>query len=102
MLPENNKDTHDMHHFLQLPMDDVRKLVDKLVELKFIENRDTYMRTHSNPLLVHICKVPVNFSGHKPEYYAMVACNTIAKVMCKIGENKVKTEMKSILHMDWL
>jgi hypothetical protein len=55
-------------------MDDVRKLVDKLVELKFIENCDEYMKTHSNPLLVHICKVPVSFIGHKPEYYAKVNC----------------------------
>ena len=71
-----HKDT-DIHKLLKIPMGDVRKLVDKLVELRFVPDRDEWMRTHTNPLKVFLYGVMVDFNDIIDVDFAVHACSCI-------------------------
>ena len=98
-MTQRHKDT-DYHKTLLITMGEARKLVNKLVELRFIADRDEHMRTHTNPLKVMVSGVVVNFKGHSPEDYARVACEEVAREMFMRGEDKTKTAIKTILGID--
>lgn len=95
-MASRHKDT-DIHKTLKMPMGDVRKLVDKLVELRFVPDRDEYMRTHQNPLKVFMYGVMVDFNGIPEVDFAVHACSAIGYGRAEMSKQKLQSDLKKLL-----
>jgi hypothetical protein len=93
------KDT-DIHQILKIPVGDVKKLVDKLVELRFVPDRDEWMRTHQNPLKVLLFGVIVDFTGIPACDFAVHACSYVGSGRSELAKEKLQSDIKAVLGID--
>lgn len=95
-MGNRHKDS-DIHKVLNLPMGEVRRLVDRLVELRFVTDRDEWMRTHTNPLRVFLFGVMVDFRGIPDVDYALHACSYVGSGRAELARNSLRRDIEKVL-----